>query len=781
MSQLKVPTNSTPNTITYSDLKGVDFLHDPSEVDRYRSPDALNMISDNGGNPRKRKGWRKISTIASGTEILDIKPYGNFIYTAKYISTTNKIEISRLHKTEMQFDTYTLFTPLNANYKTTRFIIYNNRIYAFINNKLYDFVGYPAVEVDLYIPFVISGLSADCIGGTTQESVNLLTPFRTQGYTLGEIEPSTSTVINLYNAEGSKYRVKASEVTVEAIVNGAWVTLTQGTDYTLTNDTTNTYSYAYAKDMLTSYTTLATPVVTINTTQTIGTLSEGADNVKITFAPINITNTTRETNVFRYTATSTATLVRINRVYDGTGRTVVDGQIVEGNILYCDIEFLDDIDEFIVVISGAYPYIMYPARGQISTIWINNPNEYSSIVCTLSNSGISLQGDNTTGTKVCPIGTYNEYTYELQTSDVCATYGYLSPNRLFVVGTGHANRVMYSDISDMTYFPDLNYITIGNEGNKVCGFERKADYLLAIKGENLSEPSVYAIGGALATLNGIEDEYFTVRALSTNAGAVNTRCISHLNDEPLFLTSTGVMGIQIISTTSEFVTKNRSALIDRKLLKEDLKNASMCSFNRYCLIATDDHIYVLDGRQTTTVGANGNTDYVYEAYYWEGITINKFFPTDGLLYFTTDDAVGVFNTDRDGDNAYNDNGEAIIARWSTPLDADYRPQYYKNLQKKGNLVMLQQYRNTSCIVKLNKNGADEVELEPYYADISQWENINTDTFSFDISDIAQDSFIRKKIKKYKRLQIVVENNMKDEPFGIIGIAKSYTLKSIAKK
>ena len=47
------------------------------------------------------------------------------------------------------------------------------------------------------------------------------------------------------------------------------------------------------------------------------------------------------------------------------------------------------------------------------------------------------------------------------------------------------------------------------------------------------------------------------------------------------------------------------------------------------------------------------------------------------------------------------------------------------------------------------------------------------------SDIPIDIFPKKKMKKYKRLQIIVENN-KNESFGVSEIVKSYTLGNYAK-
>lgn len=50
-------------TTKYIKLKGVDMSADPSQIGEGFSPWCPNLISDNGGNPEKRPGWRVVYTI----------------------------------------------------------------------------------------------------------------------------------------------------------------------------------------------------------------------------------------------------------------------------------------------------------------------------------------------------------------------------------------------------------------------------------------------------------------------------------------------------------------------------------------------------------------------------------------------------------------------------------------------------------------------------------------------------------------------------------------------
>ena len=65
MAQMSVPAEPSYKTTSYNGLKGADFSNDPSLVSRNHSPDLLNMISDNGGSPIKRKGW-EVTDEANG-------------------------------------------------------------------------------------------------------------------------------------------------------------------------------------------------------------------------------------------------------------------------------------------------------------------------------------------------------------------------------------------------------------------------------------------------------------------------------------------------------------------------------------------------------------------------------------------------------------------------------------------------------------------------------------------------------------------------------------------
>jgi hypothetical protein len=152
------------------------------------------------------------------------------------------------------------------------------------------------------------------------------------------------------------------------------------------------------------------------------------------------------------------------------------------------------------------------------------------------------------------------------------------------------------------------------------------------------------------------------------------------------------------------------------------------------------------------------------------------------LYFgTADGRICKFNTDKDKMDRYNDDGQAIVASWSTTNDDDNAPHLYKSMTKKGCLVTLKPYARSSGTIYVSKDGNPRQMLRRGLMDILDWDDIDFERFTFNTNDSPQDIFFKKKVKKYKRLQIIVENNGVNEGFGILQIVKTFTVGNYAKK
>ena len=117
------------------------------------------------------------------------------------------------------------------------------------------------------------------------------------------------------------------------------------------------------------------------------------------------------------------------------------------------------------------------------------------------------------------------------------------------------------------------------------------------------------------------------------------------------------------------------------------------------------------------------------------------------------------------DTAIVTEGVPIDAVWSTIADDDESPQMFKNLKKKGTLISLLPSSDSGVSVYIKQDNKDRVFVG------------ETDAKDY---ELPFDFYSKKKIKKYKRLQFICENNALDDSFGVDQIIKSYTVGNYSK-
>lgn len=387
-------------------------------------------------------------------------------------------------------------------------------------------------------------------------------------------------------------------------------------------------------------------------------------------------------------------------------------------------------------------------------------------------------------------GDYCKLAKEIFKADIITQYGAVNMDRLFVVVDG--NKIYYSDTSDIMFFPDDNYLVAGNS-SPIVGLSRLNNYLVAVTGDS-SNHAVFMIRSATAVVtesvtgeNGEataiskEQQYFSVRPATSGRGALAGKTFATLIDEPLFLGTTGVYAVTTNSVTTETVIANRSSYINPRLMKENnLEDAIACVWKEFYIICLNGHCYVLDSK---VISKNSAGDRCYECYYWDNIPATIFLSYGEHLWFGTADGKWCrFNTDIEDDAAYCDNGTfvdhgatleyeegsgvPVKAQYTTVLDDDGRPQYYKTMNKKGAVCTLLQQTASSVDIFYSKDGEDNVLFQKV---IPQ----TTDQRQIDIYPL-------KKVKKYKRLAFTFENS-KMQPFGLIKFVKGWYLGNYAKR
>ena len=376
----------------------------------------------------------------------------------------------------------------------------------------------------------------------------------------------------------------------------------------------------------------------------------------------------------------------------------------------------------------------------------------------------------------------------------------------------YSSRVWWSAINDPLYFPDTNYSEVGSNDTTVVGLTKVGDYLAAIKQSKTTDTAIFL----LYPTSFEEDTTFAVKQGVQGVGALARYSFNILGDETLFLSPNGVMAVAP-SEDNEHKVLNRSFFVDKQLLAEpEISNAySFVYDGKYFLAVGGNSVYVLDGNQRNSWG-NDKTNLVYECYYLDNIPAQCFMRYNDSLLFSDGDDVCMFgDTYFDAyDVAKGDENVPVRAEWSTILDDDGALHYNKNLQKKGNLVSILPVENETGYkeVPVDETTFNEDKTQYYtlvdgeyiqctndtvYSDEETYYVINISATKVYIrkdndepieiqrkfgqsTSIPSELFMKKKVKKYKRLQFILKNEA-DENFGVDSIIKNYTLGNYAKK
>jgi len=384
--------------------------------------------------------------------------------------------------------------------------------------------------------------------------------------------------------------------------------------------------------------------------------------------------------------------------------------------------------------------------------------------------------------------TVEGYADRIDKCTIITTYGVGSNDRVVLSGNPDCPNLDWtSGLYDPTYMPDLGYAAVGSEATPICGYCRIGSSLGIVKADDGSDSTVFLRSAALSEDG---EAVFTLQQTIAGVGAVAPGSFASLFDDPLFLSRAGVAAITSSSLTGEKIIQNRSLYLNAQLTNEpSLPEAEAAVWQgMYLLAVPEGHIYILNGRQTKTFRSSALGDFVYEGFYWENVPALCWYVqrsgTDEALYFgTADGRICKLNTDIEDMSRYSDDGAAISAVWATKYDDDGTPAVLKTLLKRGCCVTIKPYARSSAevYIRADRTGGHEKKVAGKPMDILDFSDIDFERITFNTDESPQEIFLNRKVKNYKRLQIIVRNREPNEGFGIFQITKHYVTGNYAKR
>lgn len=357
--------------------------------------------------------------------------------------------------------------------------------------------------------------------------------------------------------------------------------------------------------------------------------------------------TTRRINKMRYEGKDTTT---------DTGRNIfiVDSKIIDDGAVKISLNDGLSTTHWSGKITGAEPQVLTAIGGE-ETITINKSTGKITLGFTRECTSQLTDDNLTVEFNYLPRDEKGELIAHLEHRITKCAIGIMFglggvDDRLFMAGNAKfGNICFHSSIllgdNSLTYFPDDNTAACGNDGDPITAFSRLGDGTLALhKQSGRNDSNIYYRRGSQITKtdedSGIayKEEIFPLTAGAIGEGVISPYGSASLSGDNIILSANGVYGVVLGSNmvTNERYARERSRLINERLLKHNLRNACAIAYKNRYYLAVDNECYIADARFSFAAKGDMPGAYNYEWWHWDNMPVRVWANIDDRLYFGTE-------------------------------------------------------------------------------------------------------------------------------------------------
>lgn len=402
----------------------------------------------------------------------------------------------------------------------------------------------------------------------------------------------------------------------------------------------------------------------------------------------------------------------------------------------------------------------------------------------------SAPGDGDNNVEIVAYKTDYDRLDAIYNSKYATNYGGNNDSRVFLAGAGKSF-LYYSSVYDPTYFPENNYIRIGNTEEDITGMGKQYNILVVFKPREMYSITYYTMTSSdTVAENKIGLGAFKSQPINSYIGCDCPDTIQLVNSQLTWLSSlegvctlvsTNVLDERNVRGVSRNINRTNFLGITGLLDWENIRETVSADYDGKYFLAnpTTGQCFMWD----YIMAPYGNTGYVdndakrISWFLFDNIYAEKFQPVDGSLLYIKGQNIVKLNS------SFDDFGEAISAVYMTPLfefnvssGSATRPavEYLKTI--KNVYVQCRGEHPTQIemryITEENRDG--EPELEGIVIPAKLWNSFTWE--SFDYAPVNFMSVFRRKcsIKKVQVMGIKFTNDVANCDMSISHLTLQYT-------